>query len=68
MNLPAISPTAKAYVGALVTFLGTVLAATLPFVDGPVSVAITVALSVLASYGAVYAVPNKNYPQHPRRP
>ncbi len=51
--------TAKAYVAAICSGLAAALSASLPFVgDSGLSVAITVALAVLASYGFTYAVPN----------
>lgn len=58
-QIPALSPTAKAYIGAVVTFLTALIAA-----DTLDARAILVAiLASVGGGGAVYAVPNSNYPQ-----
>lgn len=62
--IPPLSPSAKAYAAALVTLVVTVLAAVAPILDGTAATIVTVVLSVAASYGLVYATPNKNDPRH----
>lgn len=54
--------TAKAYASALSSGLAAALAALLPFVNGPWSIALTIVLAVLAAYGVTYAVPNAATP------
>jgi hypothetical protein len=63
-TIPPLSPKAKAYAAAVVTFVVTVLAAVSPILDGTAAAVVTITLSVAASYGLVYATPNKNDPRH----
>lgn len=56
----------KATASAAATGLAAALAAVLPFVDGPLGVAVFVALAVLAAFGFTYATPPNDPPAHLR--